>query len=66
MAHDSWMYGDPMQVAMRRQEDALRKEKNCGDCVNRDCLVIQGQKVVICTLKRKKYGFRCDLYKKRG
>jgi hypothetical protein len=57
------MYGDPEKVAIRRQEEALRKAKACGDCVHKRSQEFQGELVHFCGFKRKVYGRRCELFR---
>jgi hypothetical protein len=62
MALESWMYGNPETVLMRKQEAALRKERACGQCVHKISIVMGNETVSTCEYKRKQYGKRCDLY----
>ena len=63
MALDSWMYGDPETVAIRKQEEAVRKERACGHCVHKCTQHLDGQPVHFCSFKRHTYGTRCDQYR---
>ena len=62
---ESWEYGDPEQVAIRRQEEFLRKERACGKCMHRIQTVIGAEVYIRCEFKRRSYGTRCELYRKR-
>ena len=62
MAFDSYLYMDPEKVAIRREEDALRKHRACGDCVHRRSVEFQGETWNGCEYKRHQYGRRCDLH----
>lgn len=42
MALDSYMYGDPEKVLIRKQEAELKKAKACGDCIHRRSLEFKG------------------------
>lgn len=64
MALDAWQYGDPEKVAIRKQEEALRKAKACGECIHRRSLEFRGEVFTHCEFKRHVYGVRCNLYKK--
>lgn len=62
MALDSYIYGDPERVLMRKQEAELKKAKACGDCIHRRTLEFKGEVFNHCEYKRHVYGKRCDLY----
>lgn len=62
MAWESWLYGDPEKVAIRKQEIAARQARACGDCVHARSLDFQDETYHYCQFKRKQYGTRCDLY----
>lgn len=67
MALESWMYGDPEKVAIRKEEEALRKARACGDCVHRRSEEFMGEVWNFCEYKRRQYGRRCDLFEiKKG
>ena len=67
MAYDSFMYGDPETVAIRRQEEAQRKARACGDCIHKRSVEFRGEVGHFCEFKRKVYGRRCDLFEiKKG
>lgn len=60
----SWAYGDPEQVAIRRQEEAAQKEKACGPCRNRVSFHWNGEEIVGCSFKRMIYGRRCEHFRR--
>lgn len=62
---DSWMYGDPEKVAIRKQEDAARKHRACGQCVHRREIEFNGEKLHGCA-KRQDYGFKCRYFRKEN
>lgn len=66
MIHPSYMYRlTPEEVAMRRQEEALRADKACGDCLHRSPFIdARGEALRECKFKRRKYGRRCDLFER--
>jgi hypothetical protein len=67
MALDAYMYGDPEKVAIRKQEEAQRKAKACGDCIHKRCVEFRGELGYFCEYKRHQYGKRCELYEiKKG
>lgn len=61
MTLESWLYGNPETVAIRRQEEALRKARACGACVHRRTMEIEGQTLNACEYRRQ-YGRRCDKF----
>ena len=64
---ENWQYGDPEYVAMRKEEDELRKARACGECMHRKSMEFRGEVVNICDLKRRTYGRRCELFEiKKG
>jgi len=63
MALDSWLYGDPEWVLIRKQEEEARKNQQCGKCVHRAELPLEQKVVVFCSKKFQTYGFRCHLYR---
>jgi hypothetical protein len=63
-ALESWEYGDPERVAIRRELDALRKAKACGQCVYKVTTEWNGEKYFGCEFKRRVYGIRCELFKR--
>ena len=62
----SWEYGDPMKVAMRREEMEQRKQHACGQCIHRRSMDWQGETWNYCANKRRIYGTRCELYETKG
>lgn len=56
MALDSWMYGDPERVAIRRQEDILRKIKACAGCIHHQWIDYEGERLNRCDIKRFGFG----------
>ena len=63
MAHDSWLYGDPERVLIRKQEEEARRHKSCGQCVHRAEIPLEHKTVVFCSKKYQTYGFRCHLFR---
>ena len=63
MTLDAYMYGDPEKVAIRRQEEALRKDRECGSCVHKQTTEFRGEVAHYCEFKRHVYGKRCELYR---
>ena len=63
MALESWLYGDPETVAIRREQDRINRDKQCGAC----CYKIEKMRgielVPACLYKRRIYGIRCELFK---
>ena len=62
MIYDSFYYRDPMLVAMRNDERRQKEKSQCGDCVNKRTIVINGKELHRCDLN-KIYGRRCWQYK---
>lgn len=62
MALESWMYGDPEKVAIRKEEEAARKHSACGQCTHKVSLEWNGETYHGCAYKRRIYGIRCTLY----
>ena len=62
MVLDSYMYGDPETVLIRKQEDAARKQTACGQCIHHKQMEFQGENWHFCEFKRRTYGTRCELY----
>ena len=65
MALDSWMYDDPEKVAIRKEEEAIRKEKACGRCCHKVTVEWKGETYHGCEFKRRHYDIRCELYKEK-
>lgn len=59
---ESWEYGDPEQVVIRREEEAQRKEKACGQCAHKISIEFRGDVLRGCEFQRRQYGWRCELY----
>lgn len=57
-------YRDPLQVAIRRQEEAARKERACGNCRERVAIHWHGEQLISCGIKYQQYGRRCEHYRK--
>lgn len=57
-------YRDPMEVAMRNEEETARKEKACGQCRERVSIHWYGEEVVNCGIKYQQYGRRCEHFRK--
>lgn len=68
MIHPSYMYRlTPEEVAIRRQEEAARADKACGDCSNRSPFRdADGERERVCKFKRRQYGRRCELFQRGG
>lgn len=67
MALDAWQYGDPEKVAIRKEEEALRKAKACCDCIHKRGVEFRGEMGYFCSFKKHVYGKRCELYEtKKG
>ncbi len=50
------VYGDPLEVMMRKEA------RTCKGCALEQIIDAFGSKYVICSLKGKKHGKRCDAY----
>lgn len=64
MALESWMYGDPEKVAMRKEFERIRKDRACGECVHKRSIEFKGEIYHSCSFKRRVYGTRCELFKR--
>ena len=62
MALESWQYGDPETVAIRRQEAEFRKIKQCGGCIHHQKLELENETLHRCDIKRFEFGIRCKNY----
>lgn len=60
---EQWEYGDPEKVAIRKEEEALRAARACGQCAHKRSMEFRGEVVHCCEFKRKTYGRRCDLFR---
>lgn len=65
MALETWQYGDPEKVLMRKQEIALSKARACGQCVHKVSIEWNGEMHYGCEFKRRRYGVRCELYREK-
>ena len=65
MTLESWRYGDPETVAIRTQEIERIKDQACGNCEHRIVVQFKNEMVKRCEFKRKTYGDKCELFKKR-
>lgn len=63
IALESWLYGDPEAVAIRREAAAQRANAKCGDCIHKRTEQVRREIVYRCVFSRRTYGIRCDLYK---
>lgn len=59
--YDAHMYGDPMLILERKEQAALRKVQQCGDCIHVK-MIFKGEPR--CTVKWQTFGFRCSQYTK--
>ena len=64
MALPNNYYFDPLEVAMRNEEEMARKEKACGQCRERVSIHWYGEEVVNCGIKYQQYGRRCEHFRK--
>ena len=62
-AFESWLYGDPEKVAIRKEGERIRKDNACGECVHKKSIEWKGEVHNACEFKRRVYGKRCELYK---
>lgn len=65
MVLESWLYGDPEKVAIRKELEAIRKDKECGQCVHKVMTEWNGERYFGCEFKRRTYGNRCELFKRK-
>ena len=63
MTLDAWMYGDPEDVAARKEAREQRQTVACGACIHRREMDFKGQAWNFCSFKRRQFGTRCELYK---
>lgn len=59
---DAWMYGNPEDVAARREAHEQRQQAACGACVHHMTLTVNGKTLHACDLRRR-YGTRCESFK---
>ncbi len=64
MALESWMYGDPEKVAIRKEAERIRKEKACGNCTHKRSVEFKNEIHHSCSFKKRVYGTRCELFVK--
>jgi hypothetical protein len=62
MTPDSWEWGDPMQVLERKQAQAARKHEQCGQCIHAKRDIFLQHPVMVCTVRRQTYGYRCHRF----
>ncbi len=62
MTLDAHMFLDPAIVLERKQEEAARKARACGNCVHHKSMEFRGEVWHLCEFKRYTYGKRCNLY----
>ena len=62
MAFDSYLYGDPEKVLIRKQEKAAKEARACGDCIHKKSVEFRGEIGHFCEFKRHVYGKRCELF----
>lgn len=63
MTLDAWQWGNPETVAIRRQEEANHKLRECGNCKHHVSAVFNGETLHRCEIRRFGFGKRCDSYK---
>ena len=65
MTLESWKFGDPEMVAIRNQEEMLRKERACGECIHRRIYEQENDDPIRkCVFLKRHYGTRCELFKR--
>jgi hypothetical protein len=62
---ERWEYGDPFEVAARREEIAQHAARECGSCAHKVSMEWKGVTYHGCEHKRRKYGARCKLYREK-
>lgn len=62
---ERWEFGDPCEVASRRERERQAKEKACGNCMHRVELIFGTEQIVGCGIKKRTYGIRCKSFKKK-
>lgn len=65
MVFETWEYDDPEKVAIRREEEMLRKERACGSCSSKISIEWKGVRHNGCQFKRRQYGKRCELFREK-
>lgn len=66
MTTDAWTWGDPEQVAARREEMERRRHTACGQCTHHVVIDVDGKHLHGCAQRNRTYGRRCDQYKPEG
>ncbi len=64
MTMDQWEYGDPMEVAARREVHEQRQQAACGACIHHLQLIVGGKTAHACDAGRR-YGTRCEQYRRQ-
>lgn len=62
MALHSWEFGNPEDVAARREAHEQRQAAACGACIHHIQVVINGKTMHACDTGRR-YGKRCEQFK---
>lgn len=62
MALETWEYGDPFEVAARREANEQRQQVACGSCTHHLDLTVNGKTMHACATGRR-YGKRCEMFK---
>ena len=62
MTLHAWEFGDPFEVAARREAHEQRQAAACGACIHHLDLSVNGKTLHVCDLRRH-YGKRCEQYK---
>ena len=62
MTLHAWEFGDPFEVAARREAHEQRQAAACGACIHHLDLSVNGKTLHVCDLRRH-YGKRCDNFK---
>jgi len=58
----SWEWGNPEDVAARREAHEQRQAAACGSCTHHLTLTVNGKTIHACDLRRR-YGTRCESFK---
>lgn len=64
MTMEQWEYGDPMEVAARREAHEQRQQAACGACIHHLQLTVAGKTSHACDAGRR-YGKRCEQYRRQ-
>jgi hypothetical protein len=62
MDFEKWEYGDPENVAARREAQRQRQDQQCGSCIHRVEKAVRREIVSVCHFRRRTYGVRCELH----